>query len=67
MIRFAVTARKNLLIPAGAALVGYGAAGLAGALAGTLTLAASAMGKRLTQARLGNGTDMFHMGIPPYD
>ena len=59
-VGFAFAARQHLLILAGAALVGYGAAGFAGALAGALAFAASAMSKRLTQARFCNGLKMFH-------
>src|SRR5699024_4754694 len=58
-------AGQNLAVLVGAALVGDGAAGLAGALAGALALAAAAVGQGLTQAGLRDGLDMFHPNIPP--
>jgi hypothetical protein len=60
VVRFTFTARKRLLILVCATLIGYGAAGFAGALTRTLALAATAVGKRLAQTRFGNGLDMFH-------
>jgi len=66
-VGFAIAAGKNLLIAALAALVGHGAAGFAGALAGALAFAAAAVGKRLAQAGFGNSFDMFHKKIPPSD
>ena len=61
MIRFAFATRHNLLIAAGAALVGNRAAGFAGALAGTLALTAATVYQGLAQAGLGNRFDMFHL------
>ena len=60
MVGLAVLAGQNLIVLISAALIGDGAAGLAGTLAGALALAAAAMGERLTQARFRNGFDMFH-------
>ena len=64
MVHLAIAAGQNLAVLVGAALVGDGAAGLAGALAGTLALAAAAVGQGLTQAGLGDGLDMLHDGYP---
>ena len=64
MVDLALAAGQNLAVLVGAALVGDGAAGLAGALAGTLALAAAAVGQGLTQAGLGDGLDMLHDGYP---
>jgi len=60
-VRLAFAACKNLLILVLAALVGHGTAGFASALARALALAATAMGKRLTQTGFGNRFDMFHV------
>ena len=57
MVDLALTAGYNLIVLVGAALVGDGAAGLAGALAGALALAAAAVGQGLTQAGLRDGLD----------
>ena len=64
MVHLAIAAGQNLAVLVGAALVGDGAAGLAGALAGSLALAAAAVGQGLTQAGLGDGLDMLHDGYP---
>ena len=60
MVHLAIAAGEDLVFLIGAALIGYSAAGLAGALAGALALAAAAMGQRLTQAGLRNGLNMLH-------
>ena len=64
MVHLAIAAGQDLAVLVGAALVGDGAAGLAGALAGALALAAAAVGQGLTQAGLGDGLDMLHDGYP---
>jgi hypothetical protein len=60
VVGFAIATGKRLRIAALAALVGDGAAGFARALAGTLALAAAAVGERLAQAGLGDGLEMLH-------
>ena len=60
VVQLAFAAGHDLIVLVGAALVGNGAAGLAGALAGALAFAAAAVGERLIQAGLGNGLNMLH-------
>ena len=59
-----VASQHGIVLLVGAGLIRHGAAGLAGALAGTLALAAAAVGQGLTQAGLGDGLDMLHDGYP---
>lgn len=65
MVHLAIAAGQNLAVLVGAALVGDGAAGLAGALAGSLAFAAAAVLGTLAKIAGLNGVDVLHIANPP--